>query len=131
MSDRLQYEDYQNFMKSLREHVTRNALTPEEVWALRIPAMVTGEYGEKTKRPHWHILLFNYEPDDMVYLYTSDRGDKLYKSKFIDELWGKNDPKKTKRDRSNHDGVSGIRSTVCRKKTGPWQRPRPRISSDT
>ena len=33
--------------------------------------MVTGEYGEKNKRPHWHVILFNYRPKDATYKYTN------------------------------------------------------------
>lgn len=76
-SSRLQYEDFQLFMKRLRKH-TNN----------KINYMVTGEYGEKTKRPHWHAIIFNWTPTDATPLYTSDRGDQVYESKVIDNLWG-------------------------------------------
>lgn len=76
-SPKLQYEDFQLFMKRLRKH-TNN----------KINYMVTGEYGEKTKRPHWHAIIFNWLPSDAVPLYTSDRGDKVYESKALNSLWG-------------------------------------------
>ena len=50
--------------------------------------MVTGEYGEQTKRPHWHALLFNYRPRDQSYKYTSDRGDTVYNSEKLQSIWG-------------------------------------------
>lgn len=81
-SPRLNYRDFQLFMKRLRFHY------PEQ----KINYMVTGEYGEETKRPHWHAIIFNFYPEDAEFYYTSDRGDKLFKSKAIDEIWGKNDP---------------------------------------
>lgn len=80
-SQKLIYSDFQKFMKKLRK-------TTKE----HISYMVTGEYGDKTKRPHWHAILFNYMPKDMEPYYTSDRGDQVYKSKTIDKIWAKNDP---------------------------------------
>ena len=49
--------------------------------------MVTGEYGEKNKRPHWHVILFNYRPKDATYKYTTDQGEKVYDSQEIQQLW--------------------------------------------
>lgn len=76
-SPKLQYDDFQKFMKKLRKH-TNN----------KISYMVTGEYGEKTKRPHWHVIIFNWSPTDASYLYTSDNGDRVYSSKALDNIWG-------------------------------------------
>lgn len=77
-SSKLIYKDFQDFIKRLRKH-TNNTIS----------YMVTGEYGEKNKRPHWHAIIFNYAPTDATIGYTSDRGDKVYFSKAIDNLWGK------------------------------------------
>ncbi|AZL82949.1 replication initiator protein [Apis mellifera associated microvirus 25] len=76
-SPKLQYEDFQLFMKKLRKH-TNNKLS----------YMVTGEYGEKHKRPHWHAIIFNYSPTDAKHLYTTDNGDRVYSSGAIDNIWG-------------------------------------------
>lgn len=86
-SPRLRLEDLQQFMVDLRNRVGN---TPES----RIGVMYTGEYGELTKRPHWHLLLFNYAPPDMKHRSTTERGDRVYSSEEIDNLWGKNDPEK-------------------------------------
>lgn len=51
--------------------------------------MVTGEYGEKTKRPHWHALLFNYRPKDSIYKYSTDAGEKVYESEELAKIWKK------------------------------------------
>lgn len=84
-SDRLCYPEFQDFMKRLLEHVNRNIICAEN--RIHIPFMVTGEYGDKTKRPHWHVLLFNYRPDDAKLLRISDRGDRIYRSETIEQLW--------------------------------------------
>lgn len=75
----LQYEDFQLFMKRLRWSY------PER----KITYMVTGEYGDKEKRPHWHAIVFNFKPEDEKYHYTSDRGDKVFTSQKVTELWQK------------------------------------------
>lgn len=109
-SGRLVYKDFQDFQKRLRNHIFKNILnkmfpdlseqtqkklwreTPknrrDEIYGLhKISILVTGEYGDKTKRPHWHALIFNWRPSDLVYKYTSDRGDQAYSSKILDDLW--------------------------------------------
>ena len=78
-SDKLIYYDFQAFMKRLRYQY------PDQ----KISYMVTGEYGDKTKRPHWHALLFNFRPEDEQYKYSTDRGDKVYDSKIITDTWSK------------------------------------------
>lgn len=69
--------DWQLFMKRLRKHAFPNL----------IRFFACGEYGEKSLRPHYHALVFNYDPDDKVLFETSPRGDKLYLSKKLQELW--------------------------------------------
>lgn len=81
-SPRLIYRHWQNFMKKLRSEIGSH---PDD----RISVMVTGEYGDKGKRPHWHALLFNFIPDDKKIDRTTELGDRVYTSKFIDDLWGK------------------------------------------
>lgn len=90
-SDKLIIEDIQEFIQNLRDH-TRQKNPNKSPHELRIPFMYTGEYGDENKRPHWHILLFNYWPSDSLQLRENKRGDILYTSKTIDEIWGKNDP---------------------------------------
>ena len=75
---KLDYSDFQKFMKKLRK--TQNE---------PIGMFVTGEYGEQTKRPHWHAIIFNWEPSDLKYLYSNERNDKVYTSETLDKIWGK------------------------------------------
>lgn len=86
------YVDFQEFMKRLLEYVNRNITIPEN--RIHIPFMVTGEYGDENKRPHWHVLLFNYRPDDEKSRRPNKLGHTLHTSNTIDRLWGHNDPEK-------------------------------------
>lgn len=88
-SPKLIYEDWQLFIKRLRERITRDITSKEAKDALYIPYMVTGEYGDKRKRPHWHAILFNYNPHDKSYKYTTETGHRVWESEFLTKLWGK------------------------------------------
>lgn len=97
----LQYEDFQKFIKKLREDTARRfmayanegdgpKITIKEARNItKVTYMVTGEYGEKTKRPHWHAIIFNYRPTDATKKYTTEQGEQVYHSEEIETLWGK------------------------------------------
>lgn len=79
----LRYSDVQKFIKRLRKD-----------YPYPIKYMCSGEYGGAKTRPHYHIILFNYVPPDIVFGRTrpysvSKKGTKLYKSDYLTEKWGK------------------------------------------
>ena len=84
---KLNYLDFQLFMKSLREKINRNIKNKEN--KIHVSYMVTGEYGDKTKRPHWHAIIFNYRPTDAKYKYSSDHGEDVFTSTEIRDLWNR------------------------------------------
>lgn len=77
-SPRLQYKDFQDFMKRLRKKNGNQKLGYN----------VVGEYGEETKRPHWHAIIFNFAPNDGIKKYKNSRDDQVYSSKMLTETWG-------------------------------------------
>ena len=89
VNPRLQYIDFQILIDSVRQKITRNVTDKELRKKLRISYMVTGEYGELNKRPHWHAILFNYAPPDAKHIRTTDREERVYTSILLSDLWGK------------------------------------------
>lgn len=70
--------DVQLFLKRLRK-----ALYPE-----RVRFFACGEYGERTGRPHYHMVLFGEDfTTDRVLHRKNDRGDLLYTSSTLTNLW--------------------------------------------
>lgn len=77
----LSTDTMQKFWKKLRRRI-----------GSEIKYYAAGEYGEgKGERPinpHYHACVFNYDPPDKKFWKKSPAGDNLYKSKFLDAVWG-------------------------------------------
>lgn len=69
----------QKFMKRLRRWCERNNLSSPRVF-------YAGEYGDRTKRPHYHLTLFNCAFPDTEYAFTKN-GIKYYKSQILQRIW--------------------------------------------
>jgi len=90
-SGSLVLEDYQLFMKRLRQKRFRDKMDSVGSWNKEKDAIRffhCGEYGEETARPHYHSILFNCAFDDKT-LYKVDNGNRLYNSQELSDLWGK------------------------------------------
>lgn len=72
----LHKRDYQLFLKRLRKQLTQ-----------KIKYFVSGEYGDLKGRPHYHMIIFGFCPEDLVFLKKTKRGTALYNSKFLESLW--------------------------------------------
>lgn len=72
----LRHEDFQLFMKRLRENTGLTGLK----------YYMCGEYGSKTSRPHYHVCLFGYNFKDLVF-YKNSKGFALFKSQFLTDTW--------------------------------------------
>nr|UXQ88104.1 MAG: replication initiation protein [Microvirus sp.] len=73
----LDHRDFQKFMKRFRKQT-----------GLKIKFYMCGEYGDKTHRPHFHVILFGYYPPDAVY-HRTENGFRYYKSEALDSYWQK------------------------------------------
>jgi hypothetical protein len=72
----LEKSDFQKFMKRLRK-----SCNPK-----KIRYYMCGEYGDLTKRPHYHVCLFNYQFDDLEF-HAMSNGERLYRSPTLERLW--------------------------------------------
>lgn len=68
--------DFQLFMKRLREKYAPH----------RIRFFQCGEYGSRTKRPHYHALLFNFDFRDKR-KWCVRNGLTVFRSASLEELW--------------------------------------------
>lgn len=75
------YKDIQDFVKRIRKHFD---------FKKEIRYICSVEYGSTgTLRPHYHIILFGFCPDDLRLYKKSKKGTLLYKSDFLTEKWSK------------------------------------------
>lgn len=61
-------KDVQKFMKRLRHYAPKFP---------KIKYYAAAEYGSKTQRPHYHIILFNVDPDDVERAWRDKDGNPL------------------------------------------------------
>jgi len=76
----LEYGDFHRFMKQLRRKYRGVSKSVDGRTPIRF--FVSGEYGGRTKRPHWHAILFNMRFPDQQRLMNG-----TYRSTICDELW--------------------------------------------
>ena len=72
----LLYPDVQKFLKRLRK-----------AYRGKLRYFVAGEYGEKTARPHYHMILYGWRPTDLKHLYKIQHNG-YFTSKWLANLWG-------------------------------------------
>lgn len=68
---------FQKFMKRLRK------ANP----GCNIRYLHCGEYGEQTRRPHYHAIIFGFPITDLKRYKLSPRGDQTWLSPTLDRLW--------------------------------------------
>jgi len=69
-------EVMQRFLKRLRKRL-----------GVPVRYLLCGEYGERRGRPHFHVLLFGFEFLADRYLWRTVRGNQLFRSPLLEELW--------------------------------------------
>ena len=69
-------KDLQDFMKRLRKNTGQS-----------LRYFACGEYGDKTFRPHYHLIVFGLELDDLRLYKVNYRGEPYYNSSMIEKCW--------------------------------------------
>lgn len=73
----LNLPDFQKFLKRLRK----------KIYPQKVRFFHCGEYGEDLGRPHYHALLFGFDFEDKKPFYKNHRGDQIWRSVTLEELW--------------------------------------------
>lgn len=74
-SDGVSKRDIQLFIKRLRKD------------NVKLRYFACGEYGSKGLRPHYHLILFGWNPHDLIPLWKDDTGNQLYTSEYLIDKW--------------------------------------------
>lgn len=80
----LRFDDVNRFVLDLRE---KQRYTFKSDRTFRY--VLCGEYGDQFGRPHFHLLMFNYDSslDDQKYFYTNKFGNVFYRNPVMEKLW--------------------------------------------
>ena len=81
----LDHRDYQRFMKRLRRHRDREAARRRLPPPSEVKYFMCGEYGPKTRRPHFHAVLLGIVFDDCYSILSNGRSQRC--SYTLDRLW--------------------------------------------
>lgn len=81
--------DVQKFVKRLRRHLeyVPKRKSDKRDHCKDIRYFVCGEYGTKTHRPHYHLIIFGWKPSDLELFFKSKKGSLVYRSKQVEKLW--------------------------------------------
>lgn len=71
----LVYQDFKDFIRRIRYEIGH------------VRYFVAGEYGPENGRPHFHAILFGVDFPDKVFFRNSPTGNKLYRSRVLEDLW--------------------------------------------
>ena len=87
----LKEKDVVDFLKRLRKkekgkYTVYNPISKKYENSIRY--FYCGEYGPTTGRPHYHMIIFNWKPNDLRYWKTNKKGVAMYKSKMLQNTWG-------------------------------------------
>lgn len=78
-SNGVEKEALQKFIKRLRKQLYKNDID--------IKYFACGEYGKRNARPHYHINIIGWIPEDLRFFGKSKSSQSLYRSTIVEKLW--------------------------------------------
>ena len=79
----LRPEDFQKFMKRWRFQINKNNSGNSQ----KLRYYMCGEYGDRTRRPHYHACIFGQSFNSDRKLLSTQGGNFLYESETLSKLW--------------------------------------------
>lgn len=76
-------DEISSFNKKLKVYLSRKGMKSD----FRFYGV--GEYGGESARPHYHVIYFGLEIDDLVFYKSTPEGNILYNSDFLSNVWQK------------------------------------------
>jgi len=73
------------FVKRLRKFINGKKKISDPTYH-KIGVLYCGEYGDDL-RPHYHLIIFNYQFDDQYYWRTTPKGHFQYRSDKLENIW--------------------------------------------
>lgn len=73
----LNYDHLRDFIKRVRNKFR----------SCDVDFFASGEYGDSSFRPHYHLILYNVPFDDLCYWKANDTGQPIYISDTLSDLW--------------------------------------------
>lgn len=80
----LDHRPFQLFMKRLRKRESEMVKLADGDYNLRF--FMCGEYGEKSRRPHYHVVIFGFTFPGWYFVGKSKSGQPLFSSALLDDL---------------------------------------------
>jgi len=103
----LKLEDFQNFMKALRNQYSGQS----------IRYFHCGEYGETTGRPHYHAVIFNFDFPDKKPWRETKQGHQIWRSETLEsKLWTKG---LSEIGSLTFESAAYVARYILKKRTGP------------
>ena len=78
----LDHAEFQKFMKRLRKKIETHISKD-----IKIKYICGAEYGTENERPHFHVIIYGWKPEDLKKWSSTDKGFKQYRSQFVEECW--------------------------------------------
>lgn len=82
----LSIRDVQNFIKRLRKYISKHYAKHGYVFPPKIKYFAAGEYGPRTNRPHYHIVIIGFSFKDLKPARMSG-SNQLFTSEALSKLW--------------------------------------------